>query len=186
MERVVEILQQIEAVHSPSGYTREVIQQIAGMAEQAGIKAVITNKGGLLAGNHPAPDLVVSGHVDTLGAMVSGVNSDGSLAITKIGGPLLPSFEAEYATIMTADGKEYRGTLLLNNPAAHVNREAGTAERKPENMHIRLDAETAKKEETESWASRSATSCASTHGSSIPTPVTSSPVFWTTRPARPP
>ncbi|MBU1356237.1 MAG: M42 family metallopeptidase [Candidatus Edwardsbacteria bacterium] len=149
MERIVEILKDLEAIHSPSGFTEEVMVHIEALAKTAGIGTKRTNKGGLVAGNHPQPRLVIAGHVDTLGAMVSGINADGHLSITKIGGPILPSFEGEYVTIRTVAGKDYRGTLLLNNPAAHVNDEVEKTVRKAENMHIRLDAEVAKKEDTE-------------------------------------
>jgi putative aminopeptidase FrvX len=148
MERIVAILRDLEAIHSPSGLTDEVIGHIAGICAKAGIKSAVTNKGGLLAGNHPKPDLVVTAHIDTLGAMVRGINGDGHLAFTPIGGPVWPSFEAEYVTVITAAGKEFRGTLLLNNPSAHVNREADKTERKPDNMFIRLDAEVSKKADT--------------------------------------
>ncbi len=148
MERVVAILRDLEAIPSPSGLTAEVIAHIAGICKKAGIKAAVTNKGCLLAGNHPRPDLVVTAHVDTLGAMVRGINADGHLSFTPIGGPVWPSFEGEYVTVIAAGGKTQRGTLLLNNPSAHVNREAGKAERKPDDMFVRLDAEVAKKEDT--------------------------------------
>ncbi|MBI5804774.1 M42 family metallopeptidase [candidate division TA06 bacterium] len=149
MERIVQLLKDLEAIHSPSGYTGAVMDHITELCQKNGITTRRTNKGGLLCGNHQAPKLVVSGHVDTLGLMVSGINSDGSLAFTKIGSPVLASFEGEYVTIITSEDKKFRGTLLLNNPAAHVNKEADKAERKPDSMHIRLDAEVAKKEETE-------------------------------------
>ncbi|HTY07911.1 MAG TPA: glucanase, partial [Candidatus Edwardsbacteria bacterium] len=148
MDRVVEILQGLSAIHSPSGMTGEVIAHCAAVCKKAGIAARVTNKGGLLAGNHPAPDLVATAHVDTLGAMVRGVNGDGQLAFTAIGGPVWPSFEGEYVTVVTTEGKKHRGTLLLNNPSAHVNREAGKAERTPDAMYIRLDAPVKKKEDT--------------------------------------
>jgi putative aminopeptidase FrvX len=154
MERIVEILRDLEAIPSPSGFTEKIIAHIESLARQAGITTTRTNKGGLVAGNHPQPKLVVAGHVDTLGAMVSGINADGHLSITKIGGPVLQSFEGEYVTIKTVSGKDYRGTLLLNNPAAHVNEEVEKTVRKVENMHIRLDAEVAKKADTEALGIR--------------------------------
>jgi putative aminopeptidase FrvX len=57
-------------------------------------------------------------------------------------------------TVCCPGGGRWRGTLLLNNPAAHVNRDAGSTERKQENMHIRLDAEVEKREDTESLGIR--------------------------------
>lgn len=80
--------------------------------------------------------------------MVRGINGDGHLAFTPIGGPVWLSFEAEYVTVITSGKKRFRGTLLLNNPSAHVNREADTTERKPDAMFIRLDAEVSKKADT--------------------------------------
>lgn len=149
MESVIDILSGLSAIPSPSGMTSRAVSHLEAMASAAGIHTRLTNKGGLLAGETDNPDLVVSGHVDTLGAIVSGINSDGTLAFSRIGGVVLPSFESEYVTIFGMDGKRWRGTLLLNNPAAHMNREAGSTERKQENMHIRLDAEASKKEDTE-------------------------------------
>ena len=50
--------------------------------------------------------------------------------------------------MMNSAGKKWRGTLLCDNPAAHVNRNIGKAERTGENMHIRLDAEVKSAAET--------------------------------------
>ncbi|EEB73353.1 M42 family metallopeptidase [Thermococcus sp. AM4] len=149
MERVVEVLREILEIPSPTGYTKEVLAHIEKKLDDAGIKTRYTNKGALLAYNHPEPELVIAGHVDTLGAMVKGILPDGHLSFTRIGGLLLPTFEGEYCTIITRSGKRFRGTLLLKNPSVHVNKDAGKKERKEENMYIRLDELVEKKEDTE-------------------------------------
>ncbi|MDV3103697.1 M42 family metallopeptidase [Thermococcus waiotapuensis] len=149
MERVVEILREILEVPSPTGYTKEVLAHIERRLSKVGIKTYYTNKGALIAGNHPKPELVIAGHVDTLGAMVRGILPDGHLSFTPIGGLLLPTFEGEYCTIITRSGKRFRGTLLLRNPSAHVNKDAGKKERTEENMYLRLDEEVEKREDTE-------------------------------------
>ncbi|NJE06087.1 M42 family peptidase [Thermococcus sp. M36] len=149
MERIVEILRKILEIPSPTGYTKEVTAYIAQLLNENGIKTYYTNKGALVAGNHPKPKLVIAAHVDTLGAMVRGILPDGHLTFTRIGGLHLPAFEGEYCTIITRSGKRYRGTLLLKNPSVHVNKEAGKKERKEENMYIRLDELVEKKEDTE-------------------------------------
>jgi len=149
MERVVEILKGIFEIPSPTGYTKEVLSHIEKKLNGAGIKTRYTNKGALIAGNHPEPELVIAGHVDTLGAMVKGILPDGHLSFTRVGGLHLPAFEGEYCTIITRSGKKFRGTLLLRNPSVHVNKEAGKKERKEENMYIRLDELVEKKEDTE-------------------------------------
>ncbi|WP_148882167.1 M42 family metallopeptidase [Thermococcus aciditolerans] len=149
MERMIEILREILEIPSPTGYTKEVMAYIAGLLNENGVKTYFTNKGALIAGNHPEPELVVAAHVDTLGAMVKGILPNGHLSFTRVGGLHLPAFEGEYCTIITRSGKKYRGTLLLKNPSVHVNREAGKKERKEENMYIRLDELVEKKEDTE-------------------------------------
>lgn len=154
MQQMIEFLSALSGIPSPSGMTGEAVAWLERKAAAAGIPTTLTNKGGLLAGEIDSPDLVVAAHVDTLGAMVSGSNPDGTLSFSKIGGLILPSFEAEYVTVFGCDGRRWRGTLLLNNPAAHVNREAGSTERKQENMHIRLDAEVSKREDVESLGIR--------------------------------
>lgn len=138
---IVEILRGLEAIHSPSGYTADAIAWLAELFRGAGLEPKLTNKGALLVCAHPEPVTVCAAHVDTLGAMVTRVEGDGTLRVTQIGGWPWNSFEGEYLTVLTAAGKKIRGTLLCDNPAAHVNRNIGKSERSGENMHIRLDAE---------------------------------------------
>lgn len=141
VSRALDFLEKLSGVYSPTGYSHEALQLIASWLKKEGIAGTLTNKGALLAGNHPTPQLVVAAHADTLGAMVNKLNGNGTLGITPIGGLLLPTFEGGYVTVKTGNDKGYRGTLLLNNPAAHVNPEAGKTERKADGMHIRLDEE---------------------------------------------
>lgn len=138
---IVEILRGLEAINSPSGYTAEAIAFLADLFRSAGLDPKLTNKGALLVCEHPEPVTVCAAHVDTLGAMVTRLEGDGTLRVTQVGGWPWNSFEGEYLTVMNSAGKNWRGTLLCDNPAAHVNRNIGKAERSGENMHIRLDAE---------------------------------------------
>lgn len=137
----VELLRKLEAINSPSGYTKEAIAFLAGLFRAAGLNPTLTNKGALLVCEHPEPVTVCAAHVDTLGAMVTQLQGDGTLRVTQVGGWPWNSFEGEYVTVLGAAGKKWRGTLLCDNPAAHVNRNIGKAERSAENMHIRLDVE---------------------------------------------
>jgi len=145
----VKQIEELVAIPSPSGYTTNIISLIKEVLEEAGYSPLVTNKGALLVSLSPEPLLVVSAHIDTLGGMVKRIKDDGTLEITEIGGYPLNSFEGEYLTVRTQKDVDFRGTFLLNNPAAHVNREVGKAERKLENMHIRLDAEVRSREDVE-------------------------------------
>lgn len=139
MNKIVSTLKDILAINSPTGYTTEVISYIEDLLKGLEVKITKTNKGSLLVSFTDAPGLVVTGHVDTLGAMVKEIKDNGTLAITRIGGLELNSFEGEYVTIRNYKGENYRGTFLLNNPASHVNKNISEAKRSLENMSIRLD-----------------------------------------------
>ena len=87
--------------------------------------------------------------MDTLGLMVRSIKSDGKLAFTRIGGPMLPTLDGEYCRILTREGKIYTGTILSTTPAAHVFPDATSAPRKEDTMEIRIDEIVYSKEDTE-------------------------------------
>ncbi len=140
MKNVVSTLKEILAVHSPTGYTIEVINYIESLFKDSKLHTTKTNKGALLVSFSENPELVVTGHIDTLGAMVKEVKGDGTLEITELGSYPLNSFEGEYVTIRSSKGKLFRGTFLLNNPAAHVNRNVQSEKRELDKMSVRIDA----------------------------------------------
>lgn len=141
-------LRQLVEIDSPSGFTENACKFIAETLRGYGWQPEFTNKGAVKCLLGQNPTLAIAAHTDTLGAIVSGVNSNGTLAFSLLGGPLLPSFEGEYVRIYTLEGKMYTGTLLLNNPSVHANREAAKTERSIQNMHIRIDEEVKSKDDT--------------------------------------
>jgi putative aminopeptidase FrvX len=139
MDKIVSTLEKILSINSPTGYTIEVINYIENLFKNSKLHIKKTNKGSLLISFHENPELVISGHIDTLGAMVKEIKENGTIGITKIGGLVLNSFEGEYVTIRNYKGELYRGTFLLNNPASHVNNQVESTKREIGNMSIRLD-----------------------------------------------
>ncbi len=146
---IIKILEELVSINSPSGFTDRVIEHICKKIKQKGIIKKVTNKGALLVSTVKDPELVVSGHIDTLGGMVSALNSDGTLSLTQIGGWPVTSFEGEYVSVHTSNNKEYRGTFILKNPAVHVNKEVGSSKREMSGMCVRLDAEVSSVEDLE-------------------------------------
>ncbi|MBK8551665.1 MAG: M42 family metallopeptidase [Ignavibacteria bacterium] len=140
MKDIVSTLESILKINSPTGYTLEVISYIEDLfRDNQKVFITKTNKGSLLISFTENPRLIITGHVDTLGAMVKEIKPDGTLEITMLGGYPLNSFEGEYVTVRNSDGKLYRGTFLLNNPADHVNKNVGSAKRELKSMSVRLD-----------------------------------------------
>ncbi|MFI5144353.1 MAG: M42 family metallopeptidase [Ignavibacteria bacterium] len=140
MKNIVSTLEQILKINSPSGYTIEIIKHVEKLfSADKQLFITRTNKGSMLVSFSKEPRLVLSGHIDTLGAMVKEIKDDGTIAITQLGGYPLTSFEGEYVTVRSSKGKLFRGTFLLNNPAAHVNKNVGSEKRELDKMSVRLD-----------------------------------------------
>ncbi len=96
-----------------------------------------------------AKKIVLDAHLDTLGAMVKNIKSNGRLEIVPIGGLPMTSVECENCTVHTESGKKISGVLLSNSQSVHVYEDARSLERKPKNMEIRLDEEVHNAEDTE-------------------------------------
>lgn len=139
---LLDTLQDIMAIDSPSGYCAKVIARIGEIATGFGYAFEQNKKGcGIITvpGRSGEKTLGLSAHVDTLGAMVRSISSDGTLRFTSVGGPILPTLDGEYCRIVTRDGKTYTGTFLSMSPAAHVYPDSKERKRDEENMYVRID-----------------------------------------------
>ncbi len=139
---VLNILQDILSIDSPSGYTKNVIEKIKHYASDLNLDCQINNKGNAiisLSGKDNSKTIGVCAHVDTLGAMVRSIKSDGKLSFTKIGGPILPTLDSEHCKICTRDNKIYTGTFYSTSPAAHVYSDAATSLRQEDTMEVIID-----------------------------------------------
>ena len=126
----------------------------------------------------------VTGHVDTLGAIVTQIKPNGRLTFDRIGGYPYFAVNGEYCWVRTADGRVHTGTALLVKSSVHVHREpVRDREWKIDEMEIRLDARRRQRRRRAAWASKWATSSPGTPARSSRIPATSSRGTWTTRPA---
>jgi len=142
-------LQELIAIDSPTGYTDNASKYIFELLTSYGYSPEYTNKGAVKCSLGPKPTLAIAGHVDTLGAIVSGIKADGTLAFSLLGGLSLTGAEGEYVKIVTHSGKTFTGTILINNPSVHANNEKEKTQRSIKSMHIRVDAEVYNKEDVE-------------------------------------
>lgn len=131
----------ILSIPSPSGYTKNVIDFLINKCNEEGHSYELLNNGNLVVTINGEDNYTIGigAHVDTLGAMVSAINSDGTLKFDKIGGPILPTYDGEYCQIITRNGKTYTGTFLCKAQAAHVHKGASTMERNIDTMLVRID-----------------------------------------------
>ena len=135
---ITDELKNLTSIPSPTGYTTNAAKYVVKTLEDMGYKPEMSNKGNVLVtiGGEGNP-LLLAAHVDTLGAMVRAIKSNGRLRPTTLGGHQWATADGENCTIHTRDGKVYTGVVLNNEPSAHVADEP--VERKEANMEILLD-----------------------------------------------
>jgi len=141
-KQLIAVLQKLVETPSPSGYTADVLAIIKKEFESIGVPFMTTNKGAVIAtiqGVDTKRHRLLTAHVDTLGAMVKEVKSDGRLKLSMIGGFKWDAVEGEYCSIHTAGGKKYSGTILMHQTSVHVYKEAGSAKRSEDNIEVRID-----------------------------------------------
>ena len=151
-EKVLNTAKKLLLTDSPTGFCFDVIEMIGGWVNDMGYNFETTRKGcGVITVPGKSSDKVIglSAHVDTLGAMVRSITAEGTLKFTLLGGPIVPTLDAEYCKVRTREGKIYTGTFLSTSPAIHVYEDAKTKIRDPKNMEVRLDEVVKSKEDVE-------------------------------------
>ena len=153
VEKVKEYLGRILTIPSPTGYTAKIMDYLKGELSSMNIPYRATNKGALivtLPGENQDYQRTLSAHVDTLGAMVKGIKSNGALSLVPIGGFMMNSIDGENCTIVTMDKKEYSGTIHTIKPSVHISGdEARELKRTPENMEVIIDEKVFNSKDTE-------------------------------------
>jgi putative aminopeptidase FrvX len=153
LDYLVDVLVRLLRTPSPSGYTEAAVAVAEGEFAALGLQTERTNKGALFAtlpGRSASRPRALSGHVDTLGAMVKEIKEDGRLKLTAVGGYLWQTVEGEYCTIHTESGATFTGTVLAHKTAVHTYGREGLANSKhtADDVEVRIDARTTSAEET--------------------------------------
>lgn len=117
-----ETMLQLLAIPSPVGLTDAVVRYAAGKFEALGIPYEITRRGAIratLPGRESQPARAVVAHLDTLGAMVRALKSNGRLEIVPIGHWSARFAEGARLTVFTDQG-QVRGTCLPLKTSGHA------------------------------------------------------------------
>lgn len=141
-KETIELIKELVSIPSPTGNTGRVIQFVDDYFKSLGVSTYRNRKGGLIAtikGEDDSKHRMLTAHVDTLGAMVKEIKSNGRLRLDLIGGYAWNAIEGEYCEIETSTGKIYTGTILMHQQSVHVYKDAKTAERNQQNIEVRID-----------------------------------------------
>lgn len=156
METVTEYIlsqaKEILSIDSPTGYTKNVSDYILGEYRALGYHAHQPVKGGVLAdlgGEQEGDAVLLSAHMDTLGAMVSEIKDNGRLKVSPLGGLEPNNTETENCRVITRFDGVYEGTFQLEDASVHVNGEYSEKTRSFDTMEVVLDEEVSTKEEAQ-------------------------------------
>lgn len=150
---LVKFLTELLNIPSPTGFAQCAIRFCEEtLTAYPGLALRQNRKGALIAhweGEHATPVRGITAHVDTLGAMVKEIKSNGRLKLTKVGGFAWNTVEGEGCTVFTRSGKTVRGSLLLTKASGHVyGDQVSDLKRETDNLEVRLDARTTSAEQT--------------------------------------
>ena len=123
VQYLIDFLTRLLRTPSPTGNTSRAIRVAEEAFSSLGLQTRRTNKGALVAilpGRSDTRPRALSGHVDTLGAMVKEIVDDGRLRLAQLGGYVWKTVEGEYCQIETAEAKVYTGTVLAHKTAVHT------------------------------------------------------------------
>ncbi|MEG0961790.1 MAG: M42 family metallopeptidase [Lachnospiraceae bacterium] len=142
MNYVLEQTKKILSIDSPTGYTQEAADYVMGAYQALGYHPVKTVKGGVLVeiGGMDSEDaILLEAHMDTLGAMVREIKSNGRLKLSPLGGMNPNNAEAENCRIITRFQGVYQGTFQIENASVHVNDTYNDTKRTYDTMEVVLD-----------------------------------------------
>ena len=146
---LLDVTKRLLAVDSPTGFTNEVTKTMVNELKALGYESCVTRKGSVLTeiGGEGNP-VIVTAHLDTLGAIVAEVKSNGRLKISNLGGMKAVNCETENVRIYARNGKVYDGCLQHIDPSVHVNPKGVSEERTFDNTEIVIDEDVHSKEDT--------------------------------------
>ena len=149
IQYLLDVTKRLLAVDSPTGFTNEVTKTMVNELKALGYESCVTRKGSVLTeiGGEGNP-VIVTAHLDTLGAIVAEVKSNGRLKISNLGGMKAVNCETENVRIYARNGKVYDGCLQHIDPSVHVNPKGVSEERTFDNTEIVIDEDVHSKEDT--------------------------------------
>lgn len=150
---MIDFLVKLLNVPSPTGFAEPAVAFVENELSQfSQLQLTRTRKGALVAKwevESDLPPVALTAHVDTLGAVVKEIKSNGRLKLSRIGGIQWPSVETEGVWIFPSKGEKIRGSVLIDTASGHVHGAEGSkTPRDDDHMEVRLDARTTSEKET--------------------------------------
>ena len=141
-EYALEYMMKLLSIPSPTGFTGEAADYLLDTLTGLGFSPVRDRKGCVMCelggeGN----GILLSAHVDTLGAMVRSIRGNGRIRYTHVGSWHDVTVENENCLVHTRDGRAYSATVQSVRASQHVFPGMGKEERNEKTLEIVLDEE---------------------------------------------
>ncbi|MBR3905643.1 MAG: M42 family metallopeptidase [Clostridia bacterium] len=146
----LDYIQKLLSIPSPTGFTGMAADYLMETLQGMGFSPVKHRKGGVwceLGGE--GKGLLLSAHVDTLGAMVRSVKGNGRIRYTHIGGWADSTVETENCLVHTRDGRTYSATVQSTKASQHVFGDMNGDTRGENTLEIVLDEVVKRKQDVE-------------------------------------
>ena len=147
-----QVLLELLAIPSPTGFTDTVVRYVAERLEELGIPFELTRRGTIratLKGRQSSPDRAVSAHLDTIGAIVREIKDSGRPALAPVGCWSSRFAEGSRVSLFTDNGV-LRGSVLPLMASGHAfNTQVDSLPVSWEHIELRLDAPCASRAECE-------------------------------------
>lgn len=152
-EYLVDFLVKLLNISSPTGFTEPAIAFVEKELSQFSQLQLTRNRKGALVAkwevDSSLPPVALTAHVDTLGAVVKEIRSNGRLRLSRIGGVEWPTVETEGVWIFASNGEKIRGSILVDTASGHIyGQDMKKTPRDDDHMEVRLDARTSSEKET--------------------------------------
>ena len=149
-KELVELCEEFINVPSPVSYYEEVGALLEKKAAEFGYEVTYDRKRTAyitLEGEDNSKTVCMGAHLDTIGLVVRHIDDNGHLIVRQLGGVNYHSMEGEGVTIITRDGRKYRGMVICKAHSVHVFEDARTMPRDEDHMEVILHEDVHSKEE---------------------------------------
>jgi peptidase M42 family hydrolase len=150
IDYIGKVLRRLLEIPSPTGYTDNIVREVCSELERLGVSYEVTRRGAvraLLRGSEHKGGRAFISHLDTLGAQVKLLKSNGRLELVPIGNWSARFAEGARCTIFSEQGS-FRGTILPLKASGHTfNEDVDTAPVGWDFVELRIDAQVRRDED---------------------------------------
>lgn len=138
-------LEKLLSIPSPTGYTDEAVRLCSALLTELDVPFELTRRGAIrawLRGEAAQPARAIIAHIDTIGAQVKAIKSNGRLALVPVGHWSSRFAEGARCSVLSRGGR-HRGTILPLKASGHTfGSEIDTQPVSWDNVELRVDVDT--------------------------------------------